>query len=178
MRRRERVSELKFRLLRTLVRRHYRDVDESVREMIGSDPFVTSRARLGKLLSFAAGHNEYYAGLMAKSRELERLPILTKDVIRREFTALQSTGPTAARYENTSGGSTGRPVVLIQDAAYALQAEATQEYYFREFLGVERYAVRNAWLWGSDRDLAAAKSRGARGSGPACRTACCSIRSR
>lgn len=157
MRRRERASKLKFRLLQALVRRRYRDIDESVREMTGADPFAASRARLGKLLSFAAGHNEHYAGLLAKSRELERLPILTKDVIRRKFAALQSTGPTAARYENTSGGSTGRPVVLIQDAAYALQAEATHEYYFREFLGVERYAVRNAWLWGSDRDLAAVK---------------------
>ena len=43
--------------------------------------------------------------------------------------------------------------MLTQDATYSSWLNATQGYYFREFLGVEMNDVKNIWLWGSERDL-------------------------
>ncbi|MXY57660.1 MAG: phenylacetate--CoA ligase family protein [Gammaproteobacteria bacterium] len=84
---------------------------------------------------------------------MNQLPILTKQHLRDHFAALHTVGEFPHTYENTSGGSTGQPVVLTQDANYSSWSNATQGYYFREFLGVEMNDVRNIWLWGSERDL-------------------------
>ena len=102
---------------------------------------------------FVRDSNTYYAKFLLEDRVLNNLPILTKAIIRQCFEELQSTKHTAATYKNSSGGSTGKPVTLIQDTNYTSWSEATQGYYFREFLGVERNAVKSVWLWGSERDL-------------------------
>ena len=47
----------------------------------------------------------------------------------------------------------------MQDAEYRAWSEATQDYYFRHFLNVERRAARSVWLWGSERDLLGLGSR-------------------
>ena len=144
---------LKFQFYRLRNRRYYRNYDMSICKMTNTDPFVLSRERLDQLLSFVSNHNEYYAKFLCKDQEFKGLPILTKDVIRQQFKELQSTKQTMDTYNNSSGGSTGKPVILVQDTTYQIWSEATKEYHFREFLGVERNAVKNVWLWGSERDL-------------------------
>ena len=48
-----------------------------------------------------------------------RIPVLTKEIIRREGKNLYSSDYKKRKpYENTSGGSTGEPVRFIQDAEY------------------------------------------------------------
>src|SRR5258708_32695240 len=50
---------------------------------------------------------------------LSRLPVLTKETIRANFAKLQSTDLGRRKWcYNTSGGSTGEPVRLIQDREY------------------------------------------------------------
>ncbi len=120
--------------------------------MMDQDLFALSRKYLDRLLSFVSNHNKYYAEFLTDQCELNSLPILTKDVIRRKFDDLQSAKQTAQTYRNSSGGSTGKPATLIQDDVYKSWSNATQGYYFREFLGIEIHAVKSVWLWGSDRD--------------------------
>ena len=127
--------------------------------MTNQDPFALSRKYLDQLLSFASEHNTYYAEFPTGRRELEHLPILTKEIIRGRFNDLQSTKQTTRTYRNSSGGSTGKPVTLVQDNSYTSWSNATQGYYFREFLGVERFGVRSTWLWGSERDTFRLSSR-------------------
>ena len=139
--------------------RFYKDYTNRINWMASDDPISVSCDHLSKLLTFVQEHNGYYAGLMSNVRNLESLPILTKETIRRRFDDLQSVphGPNPIR--NSSGGSTGRPVTIIQDANYASWSNATQGYYFREFLGVEMNTVKNVWLWGSERDSLHLKER-------------------
>ena len=133
-------------------RRLYRDYTKRIDEMTLGDPLSVSSEYLARLLAFVKRHNEYYSHLLSHGDGIESLPILTKDVIRQRFEDLQSFPKGPDPYINSSGGSTGRPVTLIQDANYASWSNATQGYYFREFLGVEMNTVKNVWLWGSERD--------------------------
>ena len=134
-------------------RRLYRDYNKRINEMAYGDPLSISSYHLDKLIGFVREHNRYYSELLSShDGGIEALPILTKDAIRRSFEDLQSVPQGASAYRNSSGGSTGRPVTLIQDANYTSWANATQGYYFRELLGVEMNTVKNVWLWGSERD--------------------------
>ena len=144
---------LRFQVYRLLKRRYYQRYSQSISKITNTDPFVLSREYLPRLLSFVRDYNTYYAKFLLEDRVLNNLPVLTKAIIRQRFEELQSTKHTAATYKNSSGGSTGKPVTLIQDTNYTTWSEATQGYYFREFLGVERNAVRSVWLWGSEHDL-------------------------
>ena len=144
---------MKIRLYRLLKSRMYRNYTKRIHAMIDKDPFTLSRKYLDRLLSFVSNHNTYYMQFLDDQRELDDLPILTKDVIRRRFDDLQSTKQTARTYRNSSGGSTGKPATLIQDDVYQSWSNATQGYYFREFLGIEMHGVKSVWLWGSERDV-------------------------
>ena len=157
--------KLRFRLfLLRQGRRGYRDHFRLIKRMSEADLSSMSAGFLADLLSQVGETNEYYRALFARflpnewrtlptDRVLKSLSILTKDSIREHFSALTSVGEFPDTRENTSGGSTGRPVVLLQDANYSSWSNATQGYYFREFLGVGMNEVRNVWLWGSERDL-------------------------
>lgn len=144
---------LRFQVYRLLKRRYYQHYGQSISKITNTDPFVLSREYLSRLLSFVRDNNTYYAKFLLEDRVLNSLPVLTKAIIRQYFEYLRSTKHTAATYKNSSGGSTGKPVTLIQDTNYTGWSEATQGYYFKEFLGVERNAVKSVWLWGSERDL-------------------------
>ena len=145
-------QELRRQLHRLLKRRFFRLCDSHIREISNKGPFLLSRESLDRLLSFIGDYNPYYRDFLTESCQLDGFPLLTKDIIRERFECLQTGKQTVTTYKNSSGGSTGRPVTLIQDTNFLTWSEAAQEYYFREFLGVERTAVRNVWLWGSDRD--------------------------
>ena len=127
--------------------------------MTNQDPFALSCKYLDQLLSFVSEHNTYYAEFLTDRRVLKNLPILTKEIIRERFDDLQSTKQTARPYRNSSGSSTGKPVILVQDNSYSSWSNATRGYYFREFLGVEMFGAKSVWLWGSERDTFKLNSR-------------------
>ena len=139
-------------------RRFYKDYAKRIDEMVRGDPLVMSSKHLRNLLLFVQEHNAHYSGLLGNG-QLESLPILTKEKIRQHFDELQSKLQGPSTYRNSSGGSTGRPTTLIQDANYASWLNATHGYYFREFLGIEMNTVKNVWLWGSERDTLQLRDR-------------------
>ena len=153
----------KFGLARTLKPSFYIDYGARKRELSRTDPMVVSGHHLAEMLHFCEHHNPYYASLSVTATELHQWPVLTKDILREKFAELQSQNARFRYYENSSGGSSGRPVKLIQDHSYRRWSARTQEYYFRVFLDVEWNHVPNLWLWGSDRDMARLRTWKTRG---------------
>lgn len=118
--------------------------------------------KLKSILWHAGRRVPYYrellreTGVVAGSAvDLERfgeIPPLTKDVIREEGERLLD--PHHSRrgsYENTSGGSTGEPVRLVQDRRYWDWNVATK-LYFKTF-GGQPVGEPEVRLWGSERDV-------------------------
>ena len=138
----------------------------------GADRETVTRA-LRQLLQHCRNAVPHYAELMQKTGVdriesedpracLQRLPILTKEIIRSNLSRLQSKDLGSRKwYANTSGGSTGEPIRLVQDAEYDDHSRAVGLFY-NALLGCEvgEPLVR---LWGSERDLeGGTKSRKAR----------------
>ncbi len=81
-----------------------------------------------------------------------KIPILTKEIIRKEGDNLYSKDHKKRKsYENTSGGSTGEPVKFLQDREYDDWNVATKMYYFNKY--GKQVGEREIKLWGSDRDI-------------------------
>jgi phenylacetate-CoA ligase len=81
-----------------------------------------------------------------------RIPLLTKEIIRKEGTNLYSKDYKNRKpYENTSGGSTGEPVCFMQDKEYDQWNIATKLYFF-DMLG-KKLGEGEIKFWGSDRDI-------------------------
>lgn len=128
-----------------------------------ADAAALGLRRLGDLVSHAAARVPYYRDPLA-NRQLARangeidpmrfaeLPLLDKETIRRNFHALRSDDLAQRRwFETSSGGSTGVPVRVVQDAEYAVWAAAVK-LRFDEWTGYRPGRPR-AILWGSERDL-------------------------
>ncbi len=144
---------LRFRVYLWLRRNNlYQKYNERIEQIAATDSNSMAACHLNRLFAFVSEHNSYYSGLVGKSPDLESLPVLTKDKIRRNYKDLLSLPQGKGAYRNSSGGSTGHPVTLVQDWNYESWRNATQGFYFREFLGVDRDSVKNVWLWGSERD--------------------------
>ncbi|MGD6831740.1 phenylacetate--CoA ligase family protein [Sutcliffiella halmapala] len=80
------------------------------------------------------------------------LPILTKEDIKKNFDQMKSSDLDKRKwYKNSSGGSTGQPVQLIQDRYYKDYNRANKMI-FDKWAGYE-VGDRKALLWGSERDL-------------------------
>ena len=129
-----------------------------------------SEARLGfqekhlENLLLHANHNvPYYNKIFAqigivKNGEVDlsrfdKIPILTKEIIRKHHSELISKDYTTRKwYYNSSGGSTGEPVRFIQDELYGKWNDAEDKYYYEDIIGIDMYA-KKAILWGSARDI-------------------------
>ena len=157
------VRATKFAIARALKPSYYGGYHHRRRELAGADLPLMSGQYLRRLLSFVRTRNRYYARVGADSEGLQQWPVLTKEIIRNHFEELRSTGTTGRVYANSSGGSSGNPVTVIQDHNYMRWSARTHEYYFRQFLDVEWNCTRNLWLWGSDRDLKKLRSWKTRG---------------
>jgi phenylacetate-CoA ligase len=84
----------------------------------------------------------------------ERIPVLTKDTIRaNQASMISADSQNRGTYRNASGGSTGQPIELIQDAAYRRWGDAASHYWYWDILGIDEPSVRKVVLWGSERDL-------------------------
>lgn len=118
-------------------------------------------SKLKRLLLYAYNNVPYYNKILAdagvvKDREVnlenfENIPILTKDIIRKEGTNLYSKERRKGVYENTSGGSTGKPVKFLQDKEYSEWNIASTIYY--KLKAGQDIGDRELRLWGSERDL-------------------------
>ncbi len=134
-----------------------------VKEKVNGIPPDTTRKALVKLLLHCQKSVPYYTELtrqlgaeelLRKSPELylQKLPVLTKDIIRTNFEQLKSRDIDQRRwYLNTSGGSTGEPIKLIQDREYSERSAAIRLFY--SYLVGRELGEPEVRLWGSERDI-------------------------
>jgi phenylacetate-CoA ligase len=120
-------------------------------------------AAMAKLLKHCRDFVPYYSELLDHASKhsaeianptevLRRLPILTKEIIRSQFEKLHSRDLVRRKWQyNTSGGSTGEPVRLVQDSDYEDRTKATSLLLFSR-LGYE-LGQPLVKLWGSERDV-------------------------
>ena len=117
---------------------------------------------LKKLLLHASKHVAYYHRLLKNAgvvnggtvefSKFGKIPILTKEIMRSKE-LISDDYLTRNWYYNSSGGSTGEPTRFIQDLNYSKWVNATNEFYYKDMLGVDEINVKKIILWGSPRDL-------------------------
>lgn len=147
-----------FNLRGSLMPQYYRAL---VKADEAGVPTHCAREQLLKLLAHCRDNVPYYQNIMAAlgngqaedpHRYLQQMPILTKDKIRDNFTALQSADLESRQwYYYTSGGSTGEPVRLIQDREYRDHSIALVMLHSR-WAGRE-VGEPEVYLWGSEKEL-------------------------
>lgn len=129
-----------------------------------NDLLLFQKKHLAKLLLHAYTHVPYYHSLFNNYEivsggtidlsKFQRIPCLTKENIRSHSHDLISREISNRKwFYNSSGGSTGEPVRLIQDDIYMKWRIATNYYYYKEILEVEEPTAKKILLWGSERDL-------------------------
>lgn len=114
--------------------------------------------KLFLMIDYAVKHIPYYARIAQEhsivprketiGEDLKKFPVLTKEIIRREGRNLVN--PSVRAKRNTSGGTTGEPVVIYQDQESRDWGAATKELFY-EWAG-RRTGEYMAALWGSERD--------------------------
>jgi phenylacetate-CoA ligase len=119
------------------------------------------RSRLHELLVFCSVHNPFYrdrfrrAGLCKKAdfctEGLAQIPFLTKVNLQECFDQLVCEGVSRERLiENSSGGSTGDLVNLLQDGTFLEESLATT--FISDRMQGWNFGARRALLWGSPKD--------------------------
>jgi phenylacetate-CoA ligase len=127
------------------------------------------RERLERLLRHAHDRVPYYRSLLARHgvvegrnvhvERLTELPLLDKGTLRHNWQSLRSEDAEGSRTRlNQSGGSTGEPVRLLQDADYKDWNTATKLFY--EGRAGHRLGEPLLRLWGSERDIMGARRSG------------------
>jgi len=117
--------------------------------------------RLHQTLVQAMRHCEFYqerfkrAGFTSESdlimKNLKHIPPLTKKDVQEHFDELTAKGISQKNWrENSSGGSTGNPVVLMQDAGYRKEGVAIT--FVSDMIQGWNYGNRVGYLWGAQRD--------------------------
>ena len=152
---------LYFLYLRLRSYPQYKDYTKLISEMVRGDPLAMSERSLQRLLDYAKNHSDYYAEVLS-GREFSSIPTLTRDIMRERFCDIRTNPELPYAYISTSGGSIENPATFIQDGHYDGWSNATQGYYFREFLGVELDTVKSVWLWASERDADSVRRGGFR----------------
>ncbi len=116
---------------------------------------------LEKYLSYASKKIPYYSALLNPEPYVVRdhlnvdqfltIPLLTKDIIRRDYLNLINDDHSLKSRVNTSGGSTGEPVKLLQCSNYQLWTKAYKRFYLIKAGGREYNKLLT--IWGSERDI-------------------------
>jgi len=119
---------------------------------------------LKKLLLHAYKNVPYYhrifdeIGLIIDGRvnlsKFNKIPILTKDIIRKHYKKLCSKDYTTKNwYYKESGGSTGEPIRIIQDDVYSHWRDAAERFYYVNMLNIDEFSCKKIVIWGSWSDL-------------------------
>lgn len=125
--------------------------------------------KLNRILNHAYRNVPYYYRLLQESgtvkngkitirdlSELEKIPFLSKDIIREQKQALYANDIAQRHsYKNTSGGSTGEPILFIQDKEY-LANNLANFLLARSWRGAGPYDDI-VYIWGAERDIFSGK---------------------
>jgi len=117
--------------------------------------------RLYALVKYASENIPYYKRIVKNNKikfseetifeDIRKFPVLTKDLIRKEFDNLYKAQQGVKWYYNNSGGSTGEPVKLIQDNNMRAESYAITRLQF-EWADYE-LGETQIKLWGSEKDI-------------------------
>ncbi len=131
---------------------------EYLRQFEQGIPADATANGLGALLEHARARVPYYRDLIPSGSlsdpfdVLRQMPLLTKDIIRRDLARLKSADLASRDWHfNTSGGSTGVPVRFVQDSAYAARERAITLLF--SHLAGRDLGQPMVLLWGSERDI-------------------------
>ena len=118
------------------------------------------RKKLFKLIQYTNQNIPYYQKVIQKYNlrfsedtifaDIKKFPLLTKEIIRKNFEQLYKFRDNTY-YRNTSGGSTGEPIILYQDADYFAWNTATKVL-FDEWAG-RRIGERMVSIYGTLQDI-------------------------
>lgn len=148
-------------LIGTNTEKEYHEIS-NILDHDGLQKFI--KLRLNDLLLHAYQHTRYYhevfdqIGIVQGDRvdlsRIHEIPLLKKEIIRQRHEDLIS-DDYKDRYwfYNTSGGSTGEPVRLIQDRQLRKWSQATSHNYYQNILNIDEPIVKKIIVWGSERDL-------------------------
>jgi phenylacetate-CoA ligase len=142
-----------YRSLRTL---SGRGVSRKVANEIRQWDDVESENALKLVLERSRRSVPYYRRFnLPIDLDLDLFPILRKEDIRKNFADLHADSyQTRRTFRNSSGGSTGKPVTIVQDSEFEAWRIGTEDFFHREFLRIPDYeTVSKVILWGSERDL-------------------------
>jgi phenylacetate-CoA ligase len=136
---------------------HYREFLRQDRERSYPQP----GALLAATLEHAVTTVPHYRGVVSVGEirsdpflALSGFPLLNRDVVRADWRQLLSEqGDRTAWVENTSGGSTGEPVRLMQDPEHLARTVAAREVYSTWAGG--GLGEPELYVWGSEKDLEA-----------------------
>lgn len=134
-----------------------------------SQTLALQQKRLRQILAYAYQNVPYYrdtlmeVGAIDNSGEVNldrftRIPLLGKETIRGRFEDLKSEDLSQRRwYQNSSGGSTGEPVTLIQDKEYHEWVKAIKM--LDDIWSGYSLSEKKIMLWGSERDIFVGKEK-------------------
>jgi phenylacetate-CoA ligase len=119
--------------------------------------------KLNQLLLHAYKNVPYYKNLLTVKKIVKnnkvylknftKLPYLTKNIIQKQGKNLVSKDANRrGLFKNTSGGSTGKPVKLIQDKRYWFINGIINKIYFNKILG-KKIGDPEINIWGSEKDI-------------------------
>jgi len=139
--------------------RRFRDLERATPDLVSE----YQRLQLLDLLQHCHTHVPYYRQQIESCnldlsdnftiRQLGRLPLLTKECIREQGANLQSDDRhKRGAFPNSSGGSTGKPVVFVQDKAFYARSVIAAKFIYNEILG-KKAGESEINLWGSVRDI-------------------------
>lgn len=143
---------------RSLIPQFYRSY---LREEVSKSSINITRELLIQLLNHCQLAVPYYKKKIIKLGDgfkddpesyLTHFPVLNKDIIRTCFEQLKSEDLAQRKwFSNTSGGSTGEPIQVIQDQSYFDRSMAISLVYSK-WIGRET-GETEVYLWGSEKDL-------------------------
>jgi phenylacetate-CoA ligase len=117
--------------------------------------------KLKKILSYAIDSVAYYSRFLDDGSFVDKerinidnfnmIPVLTKDLIRRNYSTLINDDQSLKARVNTSGGTTGEPIKLLQCIDFILWSKAYKRFYMIQAAGNDYYRLLT--IWGSERDI-------------------------
>jgi len=156
------IIPMAFRLSGSRAFNYYEEILK-ISKMNENDLKNYQASKLKNLLIHSHKNVPYYRDILAKYdvvtpnqkvklENFQNLPLLTKEIIRKNQNSLLSEDyKHRSTYLNTSGGSTGEPINLIQDRFYDDWNTANK--LFMTTLAGKSLGEREVKLWGSERDI-------------------------
>lgn len=155
---------LKSSLNYLMGKRYKTEADKLIEIKSEEDLRFFQNTHLNRLIFYSYENVPYYRSLfdqinlISNEKSLvsnfNKIPILNKEIIRKNSDKIISTDYENRNwYYNSSGGSTGEPIQLIQDAVYTKWRNAINEYYYKRILKFDENREKKIVLWGSERDF-------------------------